>query len=57
MPSLYAAMSSMELAKLFSPGEPGIEPPLNTTPDDELNTESTELPTQGTAGTLKYLQI
>uniref|UniRef100_A0A8W7PMS3 Uncharacterized protein n=1 Tax=Anopheles coluzzii TaxID=1518534 RepID=A0A8W7PMS3_ANOCL len=46
---------SAELAKLFSPGVPGAEPPLTTMPDEELNTESPELPTHGMDGTRRYL--
>lgn len=38
------------------PGVGGIDPPLSKCPDDELNTESAELPVHGIDGTLKYLK-
>lgn len=52
-----APTSSIELAELIVPGDGGIEPPLNKRPDDELSTESAELPVHGTDGTLKYLKL
>lgn len=55
--SIISLRSSAELARLLSPGVPGAEPPLTTIPDDELNTESPELPTHGTDGTRRYLQF
>lgn len=45
----------MELAELIVPGDGGTEQPLKRWPDDELKTESAELPVHGTDGTLKYL--
>lgn len=50
-----APTSSTELAELMVPGVGGIDPPLSIWPEDELNTESAELPVHGIDGTRKYL--
>lgn len=50
-----APISSIELAELIVPGDAGTDPPLSKCPDDELNTESAELPAHGIDGTRRYL--
>lgn len=50
-----APTSSAELAELIVPGDGGTDVPLSRWPDDELSTESAELPVHGIDGTRRYL--